>query len=153
MAVLRPFLAIFSPTTWISSTKLKFKWSFWGAERVWTSIASNVMAQNANGTVTNRRWFARLFSCSLLGFLFSEYLLSEKICKIYCWSMANVNFVIISLSWRTIILNMDHEMIESRHYAYLPSSEWPITEAFGLSQTFSTFALGMNHCFWTVLFK
>ena len=34
MAVFRPFLAFFSPTTWISFTKLKFRQWFWGAERV-----------------------------------------------------------------------------------------------------------------------
>ena len=40
----RPFLANFLPTAWISTTKLKFKWSFWGAERVYIywSVQKNI---------------------------------------------------------------------------------------------------------------
>ena len=49
---LRQFLVIFSTTTLISFTKMRFWRSFWGAEQVWTSIGSKVMTQNAN-EVTN----------------------------------------------------------------------------------------------------
>ena len=58
MAVLRPFLANFP----LSFTKLSFRWSIWGAERVWTSIGSKVMTQNENGAFTNRRENTQFFS-------------------------------------------------------------------------------------------
>ena len=48
MAVYQPFLANFPPTTLIYFTKLRFRWSFWGAEQVCTSFGSKVMTQNAN---------------------------------------------------------------------------------------------------------
>ena len=54
MAVFWPFLANFQL---ISSTKLRFRRSFWGAEQV-----SKVTTQNANGAVTNRQENTQLFS-------------------------------------------------------------------------------------------
>ena len=47
IAIFRPFLAIVLPNTWIFSTKLWFRLSFWGAEQVWILIGSKVMIQNA----------------------------------------------------------------------------------------------------------
>ena len=44
MAIFRPFQGNFLP----SFTKLFYRWSFWGAERVCISIDSIVMTQNAN---------------------------------------------------------------------------------------------------------
>ena len=41
LSVFRTFLALFSSTTWISFTKLKFRRSFWGAEQVCILIGSN----------------------------------------------------------------------------------------------------------------
>ena len=35
MSIFWPFLANVLSTTWISSTKLKFRWKFWGAEQIY----------------------------------------------------------------------------------------------------------------------
>ena len=51
MAILRPFMAIFQPTTIKSFTKLKFRRSFLGAERVCVFIGSKVMRQKMEKTL------------------------------------------------------------------------------------------------------
>ena len=40
LAILRPFLVIFSQAKFISFTKLRFRWSFWCAEQVWILIGT-----------------------------------------------------------------------------------------------------------------
>ena len=45
MVVFRPFLAIFSPNTWISFTKLKFRQSFWDAKWVYIIFGSKLMTK------------------------------------------------------------------------------------------------------------
>ena len=49
--ILRQFLVIFLTPTFISFTKLKIRWSFWGAELI---IGSKVMTQNATQAKKSR---------------------------------------------------------------------------------------------------
>ena len=48
-------LRIFLSTTWISSTKLKFRWSFWGAQQVYIWIGSKVMTKMQRNKKTNKK--------------------------------------------------------------------------------------------------
>ena len=48
MGILRLFLVIFLPTTLLYFTKLRFRWSFWGAQHVKILIGSKAMAKNKN---------------------------------------------------------------------------------------------------------
>ena len=46
MTFIRPLMASFSPIVFLSFTKLRFWWSFWGTERVKILIGSKVMASD-----------------------------------------------------------------------------------------------------------
>ena len=84
MAAFRPFLAIVSPTTCISITKLKFKQPFWGAEvmYIWTGL--KVMTQNANISFFGFLQFCKKLVICVLFFPFFAFFYikaSRKFCR------------------------------------------------------------------------
>ena len=90
IAVLQLLQAKFPPSTWISFTKLNFRWSFWGAEWVCILIGSKVMTQNANFSifVVVRFCKTKKFVCTVLVVLMSRMyhklsILWSSIKKIY----------------------------------------------------------------------
>ena len=60
----------FDNNLYIYMTKLRFRQSFWGAERVWISIGSKVMTQNANISVSRFLWFCKKYLICVMFFAF-----------------------------------------------------------------------------------
>ena len=73
--ILRQFQVIFSTTTLIFFTKLKFRPSFWGAEQVCILIGSWIMTQNANISISGFYRFCKKKSFVFLYFV--SYLLNQ----------------------------------------------------------------------------